>query len=177
LIASVVFGLVFALSAGLLMLALSSLSRNSRYVALFWLGLWIVSGGVATVLTIVDREEQEHQVIRELGGWQAMRGNRSTRQAYQEKLLERVQQSAKTNWRPLISYRANMDRLADELIGKNASIEKIATLQRPRDRAEFVTNFMANQYPWQWSAAVLAVLCVVSASILSFSVKSLDRLK
>ena len=38
------YGLVIALSAGTLMLALSSLSRNSRYVALLWLGVWFVSG-------------------------------------------------------------------------------------------------------------------------------------
>ena len=50
LLASVAYGLVIALSAGLLILALSSLSRNSRYVALFWLGIWFVTGTVSGVL-------------------------------------------------------------------------------------------------------------------------------
>jgi hypothetical protein len=36
---------------------------------------------------------------------------------------------------------------------------------------------MGNQYPWYWSAAVLAGVFALSAGILNFSVKSLDRLK
>src|SRR5207302_3051931 len=50
LIAAVASGLVVVLSAGTLMLALSSLSRNSRYVGAMWVGLWFVSGGVTGVL-------------------------------------------------------------------------------------------------------------------------------
>ena len=53
--ASLAYGLVIIVSAGTLMLALSSLSRNSRYVALFWLGLWIVSGITAIVLQSSDQ--------------------------------------------------------------------------------------------------------------------------
>jgi ABC-2 type transport system permease protein len=47
---SVVYGLVVVASAGMLMLALSSLSRNSRYVAAFWIGTWFVSNVVSGVL-------------------------------------------------------------------------------------------------------------------------------
>jgi hypothetical protein len=36
---------------------------------------------------------------------------------------------------------------------------------------------MGNQYPWYWSAVVLAGLFVLSVGILNFSIKSLDRLK
>ena len=54
LLASIAYGLVIAVSAGLLILALSSLSRNSRYVALFWLGIWFVSSTVSGVL-LIDR--------------------------------------------------------------------------------------------------------------------------
>ena len=50
LLASIAYGLVIAVSAGMLILALSSLSRNSRYVALFWLGIWFVSSTVSSVL-------------------------------------------------------------------------------------------------------------------------------
>ena len=50
LLASMCYGLVIAVSAGMLMLALSSLSRNSRYVALFWMGIWIVTSTVSAVL-------------------------------------------------------------------------------------------------------------------------------
>ena len=56
LLASIAYGLVIAVSAGLLMLALSSLSRNSRYVALFWLAVWFVSGIVGTSLEAVEAQ-------------------------------------------------------------------------------------------------------------------------
>jgi len=36
---------------------------------------------------------------------------------------------------------------------------------------------MVPQYPWQWSAGVLLGLWLLSVMILSFRVKSLDRLK
>ena len=57
LLASIAYGLVIVLSAGLLILALSSLSRNSRYVALFWVAILLISGLVAIVLEGV----QQHQ--------------------------------------------------------------------------------------------------------------------
>ena len=40
---SLAFGLIVVLSAGTLMLAISSLSRNSRFVGAMWMGLWVVS--------------------------------------------------------------------------------------------------------------------------------------
>src|SRR5262249_8413395 len=54
--ASIAYGLLIAVSAGTLMLALSSLSRRSIYVGLTWVGLWIISASVATLLTTVQRE-------------------------------------------------------------------------------------------------------------------------
>src|SRR5260370_4007850 len=56
LLSSIVYGLVISLSAGLLVLALSSLSRNSRYVGLFWLGIWFASGVLGDILATLDRE-------------------------------------------------------------------------------------------------------------------------
>jgi ABC-2 type transport system permease protein len=50
LFASIVYGLVVIMSAGTLMLAMSSLSRNSRYVAVLWVVIWFVSGGTAAAL-------------------------------------------------------------------------------------------------------------------------------
>jgi ABC-2 type transport system permease protein len=177
LIASVAYGVLIALSAGLLMLALSSLSRNSRYVALFWLGIWIVSGAVAAVLNVVDFEQRQHQVFADLGGPQVVFNDRKVRRTYEDLLLAETQKAAKTNWRPLISYPANLAHLGNQLLGKNASVEKLSTLQPPQIRTEFLMTAMGYQYPWQWSAAVLAALFGLSACILKFSVKSLDRLK
>ena len=42
LLSSIAYGVLISVSAGLLVLALSSLTRNSRYVALLWLGIWFV---------------------------------------------------------------------------------------------------------------------------------------
>src|ERR1700730_17091241 len=48
------YGLLIVLSAGMLILALSALSRNSRYIALFWVGLWFVSSVAGVTLNTVD---------------------------------------------------------------------------------------------------------------------------
>jgi ABC-2 type transport system permease protein len=50
LLVSVLYGVVVVVSAGTLMLALSSLSRNSRYVGAMWLAVWIVGDLVALSL-------------------------------------------------------------------------------------------------------------------------------
>jgi ABC-2 type transport system permease protein len=49
--AGIGYGALIALSTGALMLAFSSLSRNSRYVGAIWVGLWLVGGIMADVLT------------------------------------------------------------------------------------------------------------------------------
>jgi ABC-2 type transport system permease protein len=48
--AAIAYGLVVVVSAGVLVLAVSSVSRNSRYVGVIWIGLWIVSNTAGEVL-------------------------------------------------------------------------------------------------------------------------------
>ncbi len=50
LVGSVVYGIVVVVSAGTLMLALSSLSRNARLVGAAWIGLWLISNFTSAVL-------------------------------------------------------------------------------------------------------------------------------
>src|SRR5215212_6943899 len=69
LLASVTYGLVIALSSGMLMLALSSLSRNSRYVALFWMGIWILTAIVSFALMTIDQEQRQHQSRVHVHSW------------------------------------------------------------------------------------------------------------
>jgi ABC-2 type transport system permease protein len=57
LLASVAYGSIVVISAGTLMLAMSSLSRNSRYVAGLWIGIWFVSNIVAGTLTGVLKRD------------------------------------------------------------------------------------------------------------------------
>jgi ABC-2 type transport system permease protein len=162
LLASIVYGLIVALSAGTLMLALSSLSRNSRYVALLWMGIWIVTSMVSSVLI---RIEQGYQGGAPRGFWQS------------EEALTAQIEAAKSDWRPLVSYTGNLRRLGERMLQTNAAWERLGELAPVGQRTQYLLRLMANQYPWYWSAAVLAGLFALSAFILHFSVKSLDRLK
>ncbi len=118
LLASVAYGVVISLSAGLLILALSSLSRNSRYVALFWLAVLMVSGIVATILDAVDHQQRARKFYSNNG---ASRLDRSA-----EELLTEEMEASKTNWRPLVSYTANLSRVGQYLLGTDSCWERIS---------------------------------------------------
>jgi ABC-2 type transport system permease protein len=165
LLSSIAYGLVIALSAGLLILAMSSLSRNSRYVALLWIGIWIVSGAVSQILDQVDREQRMHQARRA-----AQEGNRGD-------LAANEFEASKTDWRPLVSYGNNLSRVGRYLLGSDACWEKLSQLQPAGRRNEFLLGVQGPQYPWYWSAGVLAALMGISICILNFTIRSLDRLK
>jgi ABC-2 type transport system permease protein len=165
LLASVIYGLVITLSAGMLMLALSSISRNSRYVALFWMGIWILSSTVSLVLMKVEEEQRFHQ------------GGARGRFRVSEDFLTAEIKAAKTDWRPLVSYTANLSRIQEHLLRTNVAWERVSELSPARQRRAILYQLMGNQYPWFWSAGVLAGLFVLSACILHLSVKPLDRLK
>jgi ABC-2 type transport system permease protein len=162
---AIVYGLVVAVSAGLLMLALSSLSRNSRYVALLWLGVWILTSTVSLVLMSVD----QHHRMREVGARSRAWSN--------EQFLTAELEAAKTDWRPLVSYTSNLRRIEERLLNTNAAWQRINDLAPTPRRMPFVSQMIDTQYPWYWSAFVLLGLAVVSACTLQLTVKSLDRLK
>ncbi len=165
LLASIGYGLVIALSAGTLILALSSLSRNSRYVALLWVGIWFVTSTVAGILVSVERQEQMHQAGRGRFAW--MRDDVLTEQLA----------AAKTDWRPLVSYTANLSRVGDHLLGTRSAWEKLSQLRPEGQRGPFLIQLFATQYPWYWSAAVLVAIFGISVCILNLSIKPLDRLR
>ncbi|HUE17309.1 MAG TPA: ABC transporter permease subunit [Planctomycetaceae bacterium] len=195
LLASVGYGLVIILSAGTLILALSSLSRNSRYVALFWLGIWIVSGIVATVLQSTYQVQRRQEAYRHAVA--AQQATSMPEPAPQEPSGRRRQgrrappmqrwggnefendelEASKTNWRPLISYTGNLSRIGRQLLGTDAAWKTLSELEPAYGRQGFLFRSMGPQYPWYWSATVLAGLFGLSACILSLSVRSLDRLR
>ncbi len=105
------------------------------------------------------------------------------------------------DWRPLCSYVANLNRFADLLLDTDTAWVTIGrTVERARQAAfgqamarrgpfrqpqfappqsnerEFA-DFMVPQYPWWWSAVVLAGILGLSIWTLTRRVKSLDRLK
>jgi ABC-2 type transport system permease protein len=165
LLASIVYGLVVSMSAGLLMLAMSSLSRNSRYVALFWIGMWIISNTVAGTLMVIDREHRVQD-----RGWQPGKWSNDA-------FLNDEIAAGKTDWRPLISYTDNLQRIEERLLGTNGAWERLSQLAPSKSRPAILRRMRGSQFPWYWSAVVLTILAGVSGLVLSFSVKSLDKLK
>jgi ABC-2 type transport system permease protein len=165
LLAGVTYGLVIAVSAGMLMLAISSLSRNSRYVALVWMGIWIVSGTVSVILVQVDWAQRMHAAGTHHQVW-----------ASDAAMAEEIE-AAKSNWRPLVSYTANLRRIGEQLLGTNAAWQRLSELSPPGKRGPLLMQMVDTQHPWYWSAGVLAALFGFSAAILHYSIKSVDRLK
>jgi ABC-2 type transport system permease protein len=219
LVASVIYGLAIVLSAGTLILALSSLSRRSLYVGIAWLGLWLIGSTLATALGglergLLFRSLLEEEVAKENRGpppnqpgtgknddrqrdWQAWG---QARGRAQRRFDEAWAEESKGDWTPLCSYTANLQRLGEELLGTDAAWVQLGRLansplqhigkmgkmmqggrmQIPEptpanDRR--LANQWAMQYPWWWSAGVLAGLLGISVCTLSGRVKSLDRLR
>jgi len=165
LVASVAYGLIISISAGLLILALSSLSRNSRYIALLWIGIWFVTGMVSSVLIMADAHDQIRETRRSGMRWMGD-------DAQSERLAK-----AKSDWRPLVSYTKNLTRIGDEMLGTRAAWERLSQLPPAGQRGQLLSQLFTMQCPWYWSAIVLVALAALSICILNFAVKPLDRLK
>jgi ABC-type transport system involved in multi-copper enzyme maturation permease subunit len=240
LLGSIVYGLVVTLSAGTLVLAISSLSRRSLYVACAWVGLWIISGSVAAPLTEehrfslrqtlydeeMDRWEAEHpappgvRVQREFmgrgrgprpvrapqpmfrrapgqgllqnagnDGWVEQREKAS--QEAQLRVEQRWPEEIRKDWRPLCSYVNNLERIEEQLLDTDSAWVTFGKASVKAGRMmgaapgeiagpaneRFLADQFVPQFPWQWSAGVLAGLLGISLWILTTRVKSLDRLK
>ncbi len=239
----ILYGLVITLSAGTLMLALSSLSRRSIYVAIAWAGFCFLTLTVSGILIGIRVHADQQALAREaMAPWLAenpppdgieIRDNmpvfpRRRRSDTEMKSLppdelareqwrrewnkansranshaedeagERVM--AVVDWRPVIGYTHNLDRIGDALLNVDAAWVTIGkTIEQPRaavaplaamkagphmprglmkpanDRR--LAETMCWQFPWYWSAGVLGGLWLLSVLVLSSRIKSLDRLK
>ena len=179
LFSSIIYGLIIATSAGLLVLALSSLSRNSRYIALFWLGIWFVSGILSIILQDTARHEHRQEFFNSqqvFSPTPQMRRQLRLTAAWDDFEKSELERS-KTDWRPIVSYTGNLSRIGEKLLGSNKAWQSLATIQPPQARTSFLSTWLSPQYPWYWSAGVLVGLFGLSVCILNFRVKSLDRLK
>jgi ABC-2 type transport system permease protein len=204
LIACVAYGLIMTLSAGMLILALSSLSRNSRYIGLFWVGAWFVTGITGTFLVQIHHEQRMSETFRksyeaeraaekqralekqdprmtfqEMQRKQALEQQRQRKAAaklYSESIQEELD-DAKTDWRQMVSYTANLSRVGDAILGTNSCWQRLSKTKPEEQRTEYLLKNMDPQYPWYWSATVLIVLFGISVCILNFRVKSLDHLR
>jgi ABC-2 type transport system permease protein len=192
LLSSLGYGAVVSVSAGLFMLALSSLSRNSRYIALAWVGVWFVSSVAAFVLEQMDVAERQSRRARVAESqYRASRPQGRTPQEQAKLVQEQQEQTkraleaaaaaeeaeARSNWRPLLSYTANLTRVGRELLGSEAAWRRFGDTFQPEHRTFYLMQHLDDRFPWYWSAGLLAVLAGISACALNFRVKSLDRLK
>jgi ABC-2 type transport system permease protein len=181
LLSAVLYGLVIAVSAGLLVLALSSLSRNSRYIALFWIGIWSVSGFLGKALEAADHDQRRHAYrvasMASLPRSANPAGSAAAWRKFQEDFERAEDEARRHDWRPLVSYTGNLSRIGQQLLKTDAAWQTIANFLPPDERRSFLRDRVGPQYPWQWSAVVLAGFFGVSVLILNFRVKSLDRLK
>ncbi len=183
LLSSIAYGLLIAVVSGVMMLALSSLSRNSRYVGLFWIGFLLLTSMTSFILNQIDHEQRMREVYmaaaREAQSARNARGGRPVvpRFAGAEEFARSEIENSKTNWRPLISYTGNLARIGQKMVGADAAWLKVSEIQPAGLRETMQMNYMGPQYPWYWSAGVLAGLFGLSVCILSFRIKSLDRLR
>ena len=177
--ASVAFGAIVVVSAGLLMLAFSSLSRNSRYVGALWLGFWAISSVAAGVLEGTVGAE-----------WCPLVSYTRNLNRIRDALLD-----AGTAWDRVASLgevgqreirgampigpfgpgrRARRDRMAPPVPPPPPTAEELAAGPSRRPPR---SPFAPADYPWQWSAGVLAGLAAASVLVLATRVRGLDRLR
>jgi ABC-2 type transport system permease protein len=198
LLGSITYGLVIVVSAGALMLALSSLSRSSRMVGAMWLGIWFISWMVAGALTGIHEDQirmkaaEQRAVIRHEMAKNPDRipndPNLDGRKRRVEHELQRLEmarraeigEARRNNWRIMFAFTGNLARVGDSLLGTDAAWTRLSELVDSRSGRGHLYNFSemrTPQYPWYWSGAVLLSIVGLSTWVLSMRVRSLDRLK
>jgi ABC-2 type transport system permease protein len=177
-LASLVFGAIVVFSAGLLMLAFSSLSRNSRYVGAMWFGFWIVSNLTSGVLTSTVRAD-----------WCPLVSYTNNLLRIRDALFD-----SETAWNQVMG----LFDVGRQQIGQRVALGPFGRVRRvrppgpppppstPRSAGEAPASasyqpprspFAPPTYPWEWSAGVLAALAAMSVAVLMTRIRSLDRLR
>jgi ABC-2 type transport system permease protein len=171
--ASLAFGAIVVISAGLLMLAFSSLTRNSRFVGAMWLGFWLISSVAAGVLEGAVGAE-----------WCPLVSYTNNLNRVRDALLD-----AGTAWDRVTSLSevgppGIGGRMGMGPFGPGRGGVRISRVPPPPDSEEPPptaprqrSSWAPPTYPWQWSAGVLAGLAVASLLVLTTRVRGLDRLR
>jgi len=177
------YGLVIVLSAGTLMLALSSLSRSSRYVASFWVGIWLVSSMVAGVMTGIHGEQAGRAAMKAaVLDARQQPGNPMPAHIEQWRRRQAAEMEAYLDdWRPMIAYTGNLERVGRALLGVDAVVDRLADevvgrRGSPEGRVMTRVIFSGPRFPWEWSALILLALFGASLWLLTTRVRTLDRL-
>lgn len=165
--------LIIAVIYGLWMLALSSLSRNSRYVAMMWFGWWLLSGALSVILFLASGFAE----------WSFLASFTRNVQRVQEQVL-----NTEAAWQQVdIIYKKVLETGSKASGGRlrpnNGGDDRVFLSTIPRHRqpqpgeSQVRSSSLRSLFPWYWSAGVLVFMGVLSLCILMFRVKSLDRLR
>jgi hypothetical protein len=152
----VLYGLVITVSAGTLMLALSSLSRRSIYVGLAWAGFCFITWSLSGMLIALNLHSEIRAAEEEtLAAWMAehppppgitvrgpgwvdrrwsnndqMRAQESwlsERRAIRERYTTQVAANVNSDWRQLLAYHTNLSRIGDALLDTDTAWVTIGT--------------------------------------------------
>jgi ABC-2 type transport system permease protein len=183
--AALAFSAIVVVSAGTLMLAISSLSRNSRVVGVIWIGVWVLSGVASTLL---------YQAIQK--DWCPLISYTANLTRVRDGLLD-----SESAWQKATTlFQASRDKMGGMSAGRGPSgrrgrgvgftfglsPRRAPLAPGPPEPSEppvpdgqppDVPRALTASYPWQWSAGVLAGLAVLSLWVLTTRVRSLDRLR
>lgn len=175
--------LLISLVYGLWMLALSSLSRNSRFVSIMWFAWWLLTSALWIMLVIATNFAE----------WSKLASFTMNVQRIQEYILDTEQAWKKLDegYKILLSTGAKI--VSNPMgVGRNRKRPDRVENQTNESSSEYqIGVIMVNRgdgpiaygkpyrslYPWQWSAYMLVLYGVVSLCILRTRVKTLDRLR
>jgi ABC-2 type transport system permease protein len=176
--AAVAYGLVIVVSAGTLMLAVSSLSRNSRYVMVAWVGFWLISNAAMGILIGTVHKDWCHLVSYTNNVERIGTALLDTRSAWTQiaDVLAKQSQAFNGMSRPGRGPRPHMEQ-APRGPGDGPPPMRGSRPLGPEDQKAVILAMAGPPQPWSWSAGVLAGLFGLSLWILSSRVKSLDRLR
>lgn len=183
LLGSLLFSVVATVASGLVMLAFSSLSRNSRYVSMMFFGFWLLTNIMAGSLYGILRTEDWPLAISFTRNLQRIEEKVLNTDAAWDKLGDALKLSRMISERQaqLMPFRAFNPRNSNPSSRgqppaqpeKRMAVELVSVNGQVVERS---TGFRSI-YPWQWSAAIIFGLGVLSLCVLMFRVKSLDRLR
>ncbi|MGE3819202.1 MAG: ABC transporter permease [Isosphaeraceae bacterium] len=184
LLGSVAYGSVIVLSGGSLMLAMSSISRNSRLVGAMWVGLWIVSNVTSNVLTETVGLEW-CSLVSYTANLDRMREELLDVGAARKKFLDLWESTRKAGdaARAAFPFGGGRRRFGAPPPPPPPPPESEPESgrrrrRRPVDPTPVLLRTPEHvKHPWEWSAGLLAGLFAVSTFTLTTRVKSLDRLK
>lgn len=155
LLASTAFGAIVVVSAGTLMLAISSLSKNSRYVGAIWLALWIVGNLTSAVLTRTANRPWCPLI--------SYTGN-----------LARIRDSLLDNDAAWVRVAQVFDAGRDGVRQATGFGPRFGRNHRDGKPAPAADS---TKPPWTWPAGIVVGLTALSVVILSTRVRSLDRVR